>query len=106
MIDRRVDGRDLAGQWALVSAVSITSFVVVAVIEGIHLHEPTRDPDARDELVQWLIRRLIHPSAPLTGCYQAGDSRTDEAAKSVWSCGGSGPPSTHRHSSTTEICEL
>ena len=31
---------------------------VVAVIEGIHLHEPTRDPDARSELVQWLIQRL------------------------------------------------
>jgi AcrR family transcriptional regulator len=31
---------------------------VIAVIEGIHLHEPARDPDSRNHLVGWLIQRL------------------------------------------------
>lgn len=31
---------------------------IIAVIEGIHLHEPARDPDARNRLVGWLIQRL------------------------------------------------
>lgn len=32
---------------------------VIAVIEGIHLHEPARDTDARNHIVGWLIQRLI-----------------------------------------------
>lgn len=35
---------------------------IIAVIEGIHLHEPARDPDTRNHLVGWLIQRLISPS--------------------------------------------
>jgi TetR/AcrR family transcriptional regulator, regulator of autoinduction and epiphytic fitness len=31
---------------------------VITVIEGIHLHEPARDPDSRNHLVGWLIQRL------------------------------------------------
>jgi hypothetical protein len=34
---------------------------VIAVIEGIHLHEPSRDSDARNHLVGWLIQRLTAP---------------------------------------------
>jgi AcrR family transcriptional regulator len=34
---------------------------VIAVIEGIHLHEPSRDPDVRNHLVGWLIQRLTAP---------------------------------------------
>ena len=37
---------------------------IVAVIEGIHLHEPSRDPDARNDLVQWLIQRLAQSARP------------------------------------------
>lgn len=32
---------------------------IIAVIEGIHLHEPSRDVEARNHLVRWLIQRLI-----------------------------------------------
>lgn len=32
---------------------------LIAVIEGIHLHETARDTDARNHLVGWLIQRLI-----------------------------------------------
>jgi hypothetical protein len=35
---------------------------IIAVVEGIHLHEPSRDPEARNHLVQWLIQRLTAPS--------------------------------------------
>jgi AcrR family transcriptional regulator len=41
---------------------AMAAAAVVAVIEGIHLHEPTRDPDARNRLVGWLIQRLIGAS--------------------------------------------
>jgi len=34
---------------------------VIAVIEGIHLHEPSRDSDARNHLLGWLIQRLTGP---------------------------------------------
>ncbi len=31
---------------------------MMAVIEGIHLHDRDRDPDARNELVLWTLHRL------------------------------------------------
>jgi AcrR family transcriptional regulator len=31
---------------------------VVAIVEGIHLHGPTRDPSTRNELVLWALRRF------------------------------------------------
>jgi AcrR family transcriptional regulator len=34
---------------------------IIAVVEGIHLHEPSRDPDVRNHLVGWLIQRLTAP---------------------------------------------
>jgi AcrR family transcriptional regulator len=32
---------------------------LMAVVEGIHLHERERDPAARNELVRWTLHRLI-----------------------------------------------
>jgi hypothetical protein len=32
---------------------------IMAVVEGIHLHERNRDPAARNELVLWTVHRLI-----------------------------------------------
>lgn len=37
---------------------------VVAVVEGIHLHEPERDPDARNRLVLWIFNRLTAAPEP------------------------------------------
>jgi hypothetical protein len=30
----------------------------MGLVEGIHLHDPDRDPEARNELVLWTLRRL------------------------------------------------
>lgn len=38
---------------------------IVAVIEGIHLHDPVRDPRARSEILEWLLARLIAPPPPV-----------------------------------------
>jgi AcrR family transcriptional regulator len=32
---------------------------VMAMVEGIHLHEPDRDPPSRDRLILWTLRRLV-----------------------------------------------
>jgi hypothetical protein len=32
---------------------------IMAVVEGIHLHERNRDPAARNELVLWTLHQLI-----------------------------------------------
>jgi len=37
---------------------------VMAVVEGIHLHERERDPAARNELVLWTLHRLLAAAAP------------------------------------------
>ena len=31
---------------------------IVAMVEGIHLHDPLRDPQARNALVRWVLHRL------------------------------------------------
>ena len=42
-----------------------TAAAIMAMIEGIHLHEPARrDTAARDRLVLWALRRLIAASQP------------------------------------------
>lgn len=46
--------------------------VLMAMVEGIHLHEPDRDPAARDELIRWTLRRL----APLSASRSADARRT------------------------------
>lgn len=35
---------------------------LVAMVEGIHLHSPTRDASARNELVLWAMRRFVDSS--------------------------------------------
>jgi AcrR family transcriptional regulator len=35
---------------------------MMALIEGIHLHQPDRDTAARDDLVLWTLHRLAHDS--------------------------------------------
>ena len=32
---------------------------MMALVEGIHLHEPDRDTAARDDLVLWTFHRLV-----------------------------------------------
>lgn len=32
---------------------------VIAMVEGVHLHDGDRDPAARDEIVLWTLRRLL-----------------------------------------------
>lgn len=32
---------------------------LIAMIDGVHLHNTTRDPAARDRLVAWTVRRLL-----------------------------------------------
>ena len=36
---------------------------IMAMIEGIHLHEKTRDPAARNRLILWTLHRLVAASA-------------------------------------------
>jgi AcrR family transcriptional regulator len=36
---------------------------IMAMVEGIHLHERTRDPIARNRLLLWTLRRLVVSSA-------------------------------------------
>jgi AcrR family transcriptional regulator len=38
------------------------SAAVMAMVEGIHLHEPERDPASRDRLILWTLRRLVAPA--------------------------------------------
>jgi AcrR family transcriptional regulator len=35
-----------------------TAQAIMAIVEGIHLHEPDRDSAARDEFVLWVLKRL------------------------------------------------
>jgi AcrR family transcriptional regulator len=57
--ERAADGLQAAGMSA--DDARMAAAAVIAVIEGIHLHEPSRDPDARNRLVGWLIQRLTAP---------------------------------------------
>jgi len=55
--ERATDGLKSAGMPD--GDAQMAAAAVIAVIEGLHLHEPARDTDARNELVGWLIQRLI-----------------------------------------------
>jgi AcrR family transcriptional regulator len=57
--ERAADGLMSAGMSA--EDARMAAAAVIAVIEGIHLHEPSRDPGARNHLVGWLIQRLTAP---------------------------------------------
>jgi AcrR family transcriptional regulator len=37
---------------------------IIAMVEGIHLHDEERDPGARDELVLWTLRKLLGRDDP------------------------------------------
>jgi AcrR family transcriptional regulator len=37
---------------------------IMAIVEGIHLHEREREPAARNELVLWTLHRLLPAAAP------------------------------------------
>lgn len=45
----------------------MASAAVIAMVEGIHLHDDSRDAATRDELVRWAIRRLAGNGAKRTG---------------------------------------
>jgi len=54
--ERAIDGMSAAGMSD--DDARMGAAAIIAVIEGMHLHEPSRDPDARNQLVGWLIHRL------------------------------------------------
>jgi AcrR family transcriptional regulator len=58
--ERAADGLKSAGMSD--GDAQMAAATIIAVVEGIHLHEPSRDPDARNHLVLWLIQRLTAPS--------------------------------------------
>lgn len=42
---------------------AMAAAALVAMVEGIHLHSPTRDASARNELVLWVIQSLVPRTA-------------------------------------------
>lgn len=41
----------------------MASDALIAIVEGVHLHSPTRDPSARNELVLWALQRFSAPQS-------------------------------------------
>ena len=37
----------------------LAAAAIIAIVEGVHLHDEDRDSEARDELVLWTLRRLL-----------------------------------------------
>jgi AcrR family transcriptional regulator len=57
VIDKRLQGAFSAAGLAEVD-VRMAAAAIVAIVEGVHLHDAPYDPAARDELVLWALRRF------------------------------------------------